>query len=161
MNERVSGVIQARLAALGRSRRTAAAAAGVNHSFIDDLASGRKKSVRSNNQRALAKALSWSVEELDAALCGDLDPSLPTVTADEAPHAFVVDRRRFQKVLETALRVSGARTPELAEPLAEIIVAVLSREPDQRLGVDPDTYAQIETTVLVEQLLRSSRQERI
>ena len=161
MSERIAAVIQARLAALGRSRRQAAAMAGINHSFVDDLATGRKKSVRSNNQRALAKALSWSVEELDAALRGDLDPSSPSVSAADAPHAFVVDRRRFQKVLESALKASGSRTAELAGPLADIVVSVLARIPDRTLGVDPDTFALIETTVLVEQLLRSARQEHV
>ncbi|MCS0497892.1 S24 family peptidase [Ancylobacter sp. MQZ15Z-1] len=88
MESKLQRVVEGRLKELNIGPVQAATAAGMERTFIRDIVMGRKTSVRQSSMPPLARALGWSVQQLNAALEGKSDVSsneLQPVTAALIP----------------------------------------------------------------------------
>jgi len=72
MAKALKEVISDRLSDLDRNPFAAAERGGLNRYFLYDILEDRKQTIRTDKMAGVAKALDWSVEELNRALGGEI-----------------------------------------------------------------------------------------
>lgn len=141
----IADVISKRLDDLNRSPAEAAREAKKNYAFINDLLIGKKRSVRGDNMGALAKAMSWSVDELAAAMSGK---DLTEINRPDSFNQKSTQRIDFDAHSHEAPRIVGKvaagvwRTPEA---MGDAMISI--RDP---FPVDPRFPASDQFDLLVE-----------